>query len=274
MVLTISPSEECEWERCVRLIAQTPTFDPLPLELCARIIEKINPKSIDPKVLIKDIITTLRNSANSCCYVKTKPRYSSVPVDRQGRSESSYIEKGWHFSGCGVNSCWTIIKYLGHTHREPLPLFQASQQSTCACNDYDGQGRENLDIPVPTQKLLYHACPAYIPICICTSYILYLFIPSSKWLSWTGMWLSWWRDAMENSNWWVRNSAIMRYWLWSWPGDWFQYGSPAEKDNLEVADEILDVNERKLEDLSRTEVIRHIHEVGKIFAIPFWWTGI
>lgn len=42
----------------------------------------------------------------------------------------------------------------------------------------------------------------------------------------------------------------------------FQYGSPAEKDNLEVADEILDVNERKLEDLSRTEVIRHIHEVS------------
>lgn len=44
------------------------------------------------------------------------------------------------------------------------------------------------------------------------------------------------------------------------------YGSPAEKDTkdgyLEVADEILDVNERKLEDLSRTEVIRHIHEVS------------
>lgn len=32
-------------------------------------------------------------------------------------------------------------------------------------------------------------------------------------------------------------------------------------DNLEVADEILDVNERKLEDLDRTEVIKHIHEV-------------
>lgn len=31
-----------------------------------------------------------------------------------------------------------------------------------------------------------------------------------------------------------------------------------------MADEILDVNERKLEDLSRTEVIRHIHEVGII----------
>ncbi|XP_055380328.1 uncharacterized protein LOC129611287 [Condylostylus longicornis] len=38
------------------------------------------------------------------------------------------------------------------------------------------------------------------------------------------------------------------------------YGSPAEKDNLEVADEILDINERKLEDLPRAEVIRHIHE--------------
>lgn len=39
------------------------------------------------------------------------------------------------------------------------------------------------------------------------------------------------------------------------------YGSPADKDNLEVADEVLDVNEKKLEDLSRAEVIRHIHEV-------------
>lgn len=39
------------------------------------------------------------------------------------------------------------------------------------------------------------------------------------------------------------------------------YGSPADKDNLEVADEILDVNERKLEDLPRAEVIRYIHEV-------------
>lgn len=32
-------------------------------------------------------------------------------------------------------------------------------------------------------------------------------------------------------------------------------------DNLEVADEILDVNERKLESESRSEVIKHIHEV-------------
>uniref|UniRef100_A0A336MNC5 CSON003435 protein n=1 Tax=Culicoides sonorensis TaxID=179676 RepID=A0A336MNC5_CULSO len=39
------------------------------------------------------------------------------------------------------------------------------------------------------------------------------------------------------------------------------YGSPADKgNNLEVADEILDVNERKLEDESRSEVIKHIHE--------------
>lgn len=41
------------------------------------------------------------------------------------------------------------------------------------------------------------------------------------------------------------------------------YGSPADKDNLEVADEILDVNERKLEDSPRAEVIKHIHEVIK-----------
>ncbi len=40
------------------------------------------------------------------------------------------------------------------------------------------------------------------------------------------------------------------------------YGSPADKDNLEVGDEILDVNERKLEDLPRAEVIRYIHEVA------------
>ncbi|KOB72292.1 Uncharacterized protein OBRU01_06451 [Operophtera brumata] len=40
------------------------------------------------------------------------------------------------------------------------------------------------------------------------------------------------------------------------------YGSPAagHLDNLEVADEIMDVNETKLEDMSRTEVLRHIHE--------------
>lgn len=42
------------------------------------------------------------------------------------------------------------------------------------------------------------------------------------------------------------------------------YGSPADKDNLEVGDEILDVNERKLEDLPRAEVIRYIHEVNTI----------
>lgn len=41
------------------------------------------------------------------------------------------------------------------------------------------------------------------------------------------------------------------------------YGSPAEKDNLEVADEVLDVNEKKLDDLPRAEIIRHIHEVSK-----------
>ncbi|CAG9135544.1 unnamed protein product [Plutella xylostella] len=40
------------------------------------------------------------------------------------------------------------------------------------------------------------------------------------------------------------------------------YGSPAVgRDNLEVADEIMDVNETRLEDMTRTEVIGHIHEV-------------
>lgn len=47
------------------------------------------------------------------------------------------------------------------------------------------------------------------------------------------------------------------------------YGSPADRDGLEVADEILDVNERKLDDVPRALVIKHIHEVswGKGFVI-------
>lgn len=61
------------------------------------------------------------------------------------------------------------------------------------------------------------------------------------------------------------------------------YGSPADRDGLEVADEILDVNERKLDDVPRALVIKHIHEVRdihcrrvticldgeKIFLLPF-----
>ncbi|CAG5043423.1 unnamed protein product [Parnassius apollo] len=31
-------------------------------------------------------------------------------------------------------------------------------------------------------------------------------------------------------------------------------------DNLELADEIMDVNETRLEDMTRTEVLSHIHE--------------
>ncbi|XP_075977429.1 MAGUK p55 family member stardust isoform X3 [Anticarsia gemmatalis] len=40
------------------------------------------------------------------------------------------------------------------------------------------------------------------------------------------------------------------------------YGSPSAGnwDNLELADEIMDVNETRLEDMSRTEVLGHIHE--------------
>ncbi|XP_049826039.1 protein PALS1 isoform X2 [Aethina tumida] len=38
------------------------------------------------------------------------------------------------------------------------------------------------------------------------------------------------------------------------------YGSPADKDNLEVGDEILEVNGKTLEDATHTEVISHIHQ--------------
>jgi len=40
-------------------------------------------------------------------------------------------------------------------------------------------------------------------------------------------------------------------------------GSPADKADLEVGDEILEVNGRSLEDESHTEVISHIHQVSK-----------
>lgn len=39
------------------------------------------------------------------------------------------------------------------------------------------------------------------------------------------------------------------------------FGSPAEKDNLEVADEVLNVNERVLCDLPYAEVVHYLHEV-------------
>lgn len=45
------------------------------------------------------------------------------------------------------------------------------------------------------------------------------------------------------------------------------YGSPADRDGLEVADEILDVNERKLDDVPRALVIKHIHEVMRTFFV-------
>ncbi|CAG9819507.1 unnamed protein product [Phaedon cochleariae] len=41
------------------------------------------------------------------------------------------------------------------------------------------------------------------------------------------------------------------------------YGSPADKDNLEVGDEILEVNGKTLEDATHTEVISHIHQLNQ-----------
>ncbi|XP_033251483.1 uncharacterized protein LOC108159648 isoform X3 [Drosophila miranda] len=45
------------------------------------------------------------------------------------------------------------------------------------------------------------------------------------------------------------------------------YGSPPDRDNLEVGDEILEVNGLSLENISRTEVIRHIHDCIKSCTI-------
>jgi hypothetical protein len=41
-------------------------------------------------------------------------------------------------------------------------------------------------------------------------------------------------------------------------------GSPADNDNLEVGDEILEVNGKTLEDACHAEVISHIHQVSPV----------
>ena len=43
-------------------------------------------------------------------------------------------------------------------------------------------------------------------------------------------------------------------------------GSPADKADLEVADEILEINGKALQNCSHTEVISHIHNVSKVFT--------
>ena len=45
------------------------------------------------------------------------------------------------------------------------------------------------------------------------------------------------------------------------------YGSPADKADLEVADEILEINGKPLQDSSHTEVINHIHNVREVFPL-------
>jgi len=45
------------------------------------------------------------------------------------------------------------------------------------------------------------------------------------------------------------------------------YGSPAEKADLEVADEILEINGASLENSTHTDVIAHIHDVRQKNAI-------
>ncbi|XP_037935702.1 uncharacterized protein LOC119669758 isoform X2 [Teleopsis dalmanni] len=45
------------------------------------------------------------------------------------------------------------------------------------------------------------------------------------------------------------------------------YGSPPDRDNLEVGDEILEVNGLSVENITRTELIRHIHDCIKSCTI-------
>ena len=55
----------------------------------------------------------------------------------------------------------------------------------------------------------------------------------------------------------------------------FSKGSPAEKADLEVADEILEVNGESLENSNHTDVIAHIHNVKfklrfELRKVLFW----
>ena len=45
------------------------------------------------------------------------------------------------------------------------------------------------------------------------------------------------------------------------------YGSPADKADLEVADEILEINGKALHNCSHTEVIAHIHNVSTCWSL-------
>ena len=71
------------------------------------------------------------------------------------------------------------------------------------------------------------------------------------------------------------------------PADWFarfffyfffffKPGSPADKADLEIGDEILEVNGKSLDGATHTEVISHIHQVpiDRWTALPsFFYTG-
>ena len=49
-------------------------------------------------------------------------------------------------------------------------------------------------------------------------------------------------------------------------------GSPAEKADLEVADEILEVNGESLENSNHTDVIAHIHNVRMNLPLKVFWS--
>lgn len=50
-------------------------------------------------------------------------------------------------------------------------------------------------------------------------------------------------------------------------------GSPADRSELEVADEILEVNGTTLENSSHTQVIAHIHEVSSLESLQVAMKG-
>lgn len=49
----------------------------------------------------------------------------------------------------------------------------------------------------------------------------------------------------------------------------FFAGSPADRADLEIGDEILEVNGRSLEDATHEEVIAHIHQVSRSYHLDF-----
>lgn len=64
---------------------------------------------------------------------------------------------------------------------------------------------------------------------------------------------------------WPCFNAIIEYCFTS--NNWFLVGSPADRADLEVADEIIEVNGNSLENFSHAEIISHIHKVSTVSCL-------